>query len=136
MFAESSFAKQLAEIERGRAQPVIEVGNLDAVRDFTDVRDVVRAYASLLEQGQPGEVYNVCSGRGVAVRDVLERLRGMARMAIEVHVDPSRLRPADIRSLIGNPAKLRAATHWEPCFSIERTLQDLLDDWRARLASR
>ena len=136
MFAESSFAKQLAEIERGRQRPVIEVGNLEAVRDFSDVRDVVRAYAALLEHGQPGEVYNVCSGRGIAMRDVLELLRGLAHVAIEVHVDPARLRPADIRSLIGNPQKLRAATEWQPRFSIESTLQDLLDDWRKRLACR
>ena len=134
-FAESSFAKQLAEIEYGRRPPVLEVGNLDAVRDFTDVRDVVRAYWLLLERGVSGEVYNVCSGRGIAIRDVVERLTQLARARVELRVDPARLRPSDIPTLVGDPARLRRATGWEPCFPIERTLQDLLDDWRRRIAA-
>jgi GDP-4-dehydro-6-deoxy-D-mannose reductase len=134
-FAESSFAKQLAEIELGRRAPVLEVGNLDAVRDFTDVRDVVRAYWLLLEKGEPGEVYNVCSGRGIAIREILQRLIALTRADVEVRVDPARLRPADIPVLVGDPARLRRATGWQPCLPIERTLQDLLDDWRRRLAA-
>jgi GDP-4-dehydro-6-deoxy-D-mannose reductase len=132
-FAESSFAKQLAEIELGRRAPVLEVGNLDAVRDFTDVRDVVRAYWLLLEKGAPGEVYNVCSGRGVAIRELLERLIGMTRAKVEVRIDPARLRPSDVPVLVGDPERLQKATGWRPCLPIERTLQDLLDHWRGRL---
>lgn len=133
MFAESSFAKQLAEIEAGRRAPLIEVGNLDAVRDFSDVRDVVRAYWLLLEKGEPGAVYNVCSGRGVSIREVLERLLGLGRSPVEVRVDPARLRPSDIPALVGDPRRLRAATGWQPCYALERTLLDLLDDWRRRV---
>lgn len=134
-FAESSFAKQLAEIECGRRPPLLEVGNLDAVRDFTDVRDVVRAYWLLLEKGSGGEVYNVCSGRGIAIREILERLIARARVRVEVHVDPSRLRPSDVPALVGDPERLRRTTGWEPSIPIERTLEDLLDDWRRRLAA-
>lgn len=134
-FAESSFAKQLAEIECGQRPPVLEVGNLDAVRDFTDVRDVVRAYWLLLEKGARGEVYNVCSGRGIAIREILERLIALARARVEVRVDPARLRPSDIPVLVGDPTLLRRATGWQPCLPIERTLQDLLDDWRRRLSA-
>lgn len=134
-FAESSFAKQLAEIECGRRPPVLEVGNLDAVRDFTDVRDVVRAYWLLLEKGAGGEVYNVCSGRGIAIREIVERLIALARLRVEVRVDPARLRPSDVPALVGDSERLRRATGWEPRFAIERTLQDLLDDWRRRVAA-
>jgi GDP-4-dehydro-6-deoxy-D-mannose reductase len=134
-FAESSFAKQLAEIECGRRAPVLEVGNLDAVRDFSDVRDVVRAYWLLLEKGTPGEVYNVCSGRGIAIREVLERLIALARAKVEVRVEAGRLRPSDVPALVGDPERLRQATGWQPCLPIERTLEDLLDDWRRRIAA-
>ena len=134
-FAESSFAKQLAEIECGRRAPVLEVGNLDAVRDFSDVRDVVRAYWLLLEKGTPGEVYNVCSGRGIAIREVLERLIARARVRVEVRVEAGRLRPSDVPALVGDPERLRRATGWQPCLPIERTLEDLLDDWRRRIAA-
>lgn len=134
-FAESSFARQIAEIEAGRRAPLLTVGNLDAVRDFTDVRDVVRAYWALAERGTPGEVYNVCSGTGVRIGDLLERLVAIAGVRVEVRVDPERLRPSDIPALVGDPRKLRAATGWEPRIGIEQTLRDLLDDWRARLGS-
>lgn len=134
MFAESSFAKQLAEIEAGRRLPVIDVGNLDAVRDFSDVRDVVRAYWLLLERGAPGEVYNVCSGQGVAIRALLERLVALGRSRVELRVDPGRLRPSDIPALVGDPGRLRAATGWVPRYGLDRTLGDLLDDWRRRVA--
>jgi GDP-4-dehydro-6-deoxy-D-mannose reductase len=132
-FAESSFARQIAEIEAGRREPVVEVGNLDAVRDFSDVRDVVRAYALLLEKGAPGEVYNVCSGEGRRIGDVLERLLAATSARIEVRLDPSRLRPADVPVLVGDPGKLVAATGWTRRIPLETTLRDLLDDWRARV---
>ena len=112
------------------------MGNLDAVRDFTDVRDVVRAYWMLLERGVPGEVYNVCTGRGVRLSDLLERLIALSGVRVEVHVDASRLRPADAPVLVGDPGRLRAATGWEPTIPLERTLADLLDYWRERAGLR
>ena len=132
-FAESSFARQLAEIEAGQRPPRLEVGNLEVVRDFTDVRDVVRAYWMLLDRGVPGEVYNVCSGRGVRLAELLERLIALSERRVEVHVDVSRLRPVDAPILIGDPGRLRAATGWEPGIPLERTLADLLDYWRERV---
>ena len=129
-FAESSFARQIAEIEAGRQPPVISVGNLDAVRDFTDVRDVVRAYWLLLEKGRAGETYNVCSGQGIAIGDVLQELLNVAGAAIEVRRDPERMRPSDIPAIIGNPKKLRDATGWVPEIPLRQTLGDLLAQWR------
>jgi GDP-4-dehydro-6-deoxy-D-mannose reductase len=132
-FAESSFARQLAEIEAGRRPPVLEVGNLEAVRDVVDVRDVVRAYWALLERGGPGEVYNVCSGRGVRVRDVLEMLIAASGLDVEVRLDPERLRPSDVPAMVGEPSKLRETTGWQPRFTLERSLGDLLQHWRERV---
>jgi GDP-4-dehydro-6-deoxy-D-mannose reductase len=134
-FAESSFARQIAEIEAGLRPPVLHVGNLDAIRDFTDVRDVVRAYWSLLQEGAPGEVYNVCSGRGRSIRELLDTLLGLCRVKVEVAVDPARLRPSDLPVLVGNPARLRAATGWEPRIDLADTLAELLRDWRERVAA-
>jgi GDP-4-dehydro-6-deoxy-D-mannose reductase len=134
-FAESSFARQLAEIEAGRRPPVLKVGNLEAVRDFADVRDVVRAYWMLLEKGEGGAAYNVCSGRGRRIRDLLDVLLAASGARVEVRVDPERLRPSDVPAQVGNPSRLRAATGWEPRIPLERTLQDLLDDWRDRIAA-
>jgi GDP-4-dehydro-6-deoxy-D-mannose reductase len=134
-FAESSFARQIAEIEAGLRPPVIHVGNLEAVRDFTDVRDVVRAYWGLLERGQAGQVFNVCSGRGRPIRELLDVLLGLARVAVEIRVDPERLRPADVPVLVGDPSSLQAATGWSPQIPIETTLADLLGDWRRRVDS-
>lgn len=132
-FAESSFARQIAEIEAGRRDPLLRVGNLEAVRDFTDVRDVVRAYWALLERGAPGEAYNVCSGKGVSIREVLQSLIDLSGVCVEVGVDPERLRPSDIPVLVGDPGKLRSATAWEPLVPLAHTLRDLLDDWRFRV---
>lgn len=132
-FAESSFARQIAEIELGLRPPLIEVGNLDAVRDFTDVRDVVRAYLLLLEKGEPGQAYNVCSGRGLRIRDVVELLLESSSARVELRVDPGRLRPADVPAQVGDPSRLRAATAWEPRIALDETLRDLLADWRARV---
>jgi GDP-4-dehydro-6-deoxy-D-mannose reductase len=132
-FAESSFARQIVEIEAGRRAPVLEVGNLEAVRDFTDVRDVVRAYWLLLERGDAGEVYNVCSGRGVRIRDLLQRLIEISGAEVEVRVDPARLRPSDVPAHVGDPARIRKATGWEPRIGLDETLRDLLQDWRTRV---
>ena len=134
-FAESSFARQVAEIEAGLRPPVLKVGNLEAVRDFADVRDVVRAYWQLLDRGEAGAVYNVCSGQGRRVRDLLDALLTASSARVEVRVDPDRLRPSDVPAQVGDPSRLRAATGWEPRIPLERTLRDLLDDWRARTAT-
>ncbi len=132
-FAESSFARQIAEAEAGLRPPVLQVGNLHAVRDYTDVRDVVRAYWALLERGEAGAVYNVCSGRGRSIRELLDILLSLAGTKLDVKVEPERLRPADVPALFGDPRRLREATGWEPRIPLERTLADLLDDWRQRL---
>jgi GDP-4-dehydro-6-deoxy-D-mannose reductase len=140
-FAESSFARQIAEVQAGHRPGVLSVGNLDAVRDFTDVRDVVRAYWALLERAPSGaarldSVYNVCSGKGVRLADLLARLITLAGAKVEVRQDPARLRPSDIPVLVGDPSRLVAATGWEPRIGLDRTLGDLLEDWRARIAAR
>jgi GDP-4-dehydro-6-deoxy-D-mannose reductase len=134
-FAESSFARQIAEIEAGRKEPILEVGNLDAVRDVADVRDVVRAYWLLLEKGEGGRAYNVCTGRGRRVGELLDMLLAASAARVEVRTSPGRLRPSDVPVQVGNPARLRAATGWEPRIPLERSLRDLLDDWRARPAA-
>jgi GDP-4-dehydro-6-deoxy-D-mannose reductase len=134
-FAESSFARQIAEIEAGRREPVIHVGNLEAVRDFGDVRDVVRAYLMLIEEGEAGEVYNVCSGHGVRIGDVLDRLLALSSARVEIRTDPALLRPADVPVLVGDATKLRRATPWRPEIPLERTLADLLQHWRQRIAA-
>jgi GDP-4-dehydro-6-deoxy-D-mannose reductase len=131
-FAESSFARQIAAVERGLRKPPLAVGNLDSVRDFCDVRDVVRAYWALFERGRAGEVYNVCSGRAVRIRAVLERLESLARVPVGDAPDPRLMRPADIPALVGDPSRLRAATGWQARIPLERTLAELLDDWRGR----
>jgi GDP-4-dehydro-6-deoxy-D-mannose reductase len=129
-FAESSFAREIVAIEAGRAEPVIHHGNLDAVRDFLDVRDVVRAYWALLDEGRPGEVYNVCSGTGVAIRAVLGELIDLAHVQVRTQVDPDRLRVADIPCLVGDPSRLRQATGWRPRHTLRDALRALLDGCR------
>jgi GDP-4-dehydro-6-deoxy-D-mannose reductase len=135
-FAESSFARQIVEIEAGTRPPVLHAGNLEAVRDYTDVRDVVRAYWALLERGEAGAVYNVCSGRGRRIREVVDILIAAAGTKVEVAVDVERLRPADVPTQVGDPSRVREATGWEPRLPLEETLRDLLQDWRERLGSR
>jgi GDP-4-dehydro-6-deoxy-D-mannose reductase len=132
-FSESSFARQIAEIERDLRPPLIQVGDLNVVRDITDVRDVARAYWLAATRGRPGEVYNVCSGRPVTIRQVLDHLLAMTDHAVKVQVDPGRLRPADIPVLYGDHARFTEATGWEPVIPLEQTLHDLLDWWRQRV---
>jgi len=134
-FVAPSFARQIASIEAGVAEPVLRVGDLSPVRDFLDVRDVVRAYVLLVEQGRPGEAYNVASGRGIAIQEILDQLLDLSSVDVTVETDPDRLRPADMKVLIGDISKLRAATGWEPGFTLRQTLSDLLDEWRAFYAS-
>jgi GDP-4-dehydro-6-deoxy-D-mannose reductase len=132
-FAESSFARQIAEAEAGLRPAVLQVGNLHAVRDYTDVRDVVRAYWALLERGEAGAVYNVCSGRGRSIRELLDILLAVSGAKLDVKVEPERLRPADVPAQYGDPRRLKEATGWEPRIPLEQTLRDLLDDWRRRI---
>jgi GDP-4-dehydro-6-deoxy-D-mannose reductase len=129
-FAAASMARQLALIESGRAEPVIRVGNLDARRDLTDVRDTVRAYALLMARGRPAEPYNVCSGAAYAMREVLDGLRARIATDVRVETDPARLRPNDQPMVLGDPARLHAATGWTPEIGFERMLDDLIDYWR------
>lgn len=132
-FVVSGFAKQVAEIEAGRRPPVLQVGNLSARRDFTDVRDMVRAYHLGLEKGLAGEVYNIGSGRPVAISQVVDLLLAASRVPVAVQRDPARLRPSDTPVTYCDAAKLRAHTGWEPVVALEQSLADTLDYWRARV---
>jgi GDP-4-dehydro-6-deoxy-D-mannose reductase len=134
-FATSSFGLQIAEIEAGLREPVLRVGNLSARRDITDVRDVVRAYRLLVERGQPGRVYNVCSGHAYRVGDLLDALVGMSDVAIRVETDPARLRPSDNPIVLGDHSRVTAETGWSPEIPIETTLRDLLAYCRERTAA-
>ncbi|MDD5448453.1 MAG: GDP-mannose 4,6-dehydratase [Actinomycetota bacterium] len=129
-FAISSFARQIAMTEQGITKPVIKVGNLDAKRDFTDVRDTVRAYRLIMEKASPGSIYNVCSGHAWAMSEILEKLLSMSEASIVVRKDPSRQRPSDIPVVLGDNSRLREELGWKPEIPIEKTLADTLDYWR------
>ena len=136
VFVTSNFAKQVAEIEAGLRAPIIFVGDLKPTRDYSDVRDIVRGYWALLDRGEPGEVYNLCSGRPWAIQQVLDFLLGESRSkGISVETDPARLRPSDVMVLDGDPSKIRNATGWAVEIPFEQTLRDLLAYWRQRIAS-
>ncbi|MBI4886594.1 MAG: GDP-mannose 4,6-dehydratase [Acidobacteria bacterium] len=130
-FAAPGMARQIALIERGALPPVIKVGNLDAARDLTDVRDVVRAYALLMERGVAGTVYNIASGVARPIRGVLDALVHRAQVRIDVSIDPERFRPQDTPVILGDASRLRATTGWTPLISFDRMLDDLLAYWRA-----
>ena len=132
-YATSSFARQIVEVEAGIREPVLEVGNLDARRDITDVRDTVRAYRLLMEKGQTGRPYNVCRGEAFRVGDLLETLVRQSKTAIEVRTDPARLRPNDTPVVLGDPSRLERDTGRTPHVPIEQTLRDLLDYWRQQV---
>ena len=129
----SDWAKQIAEIEQGLKEPVVEVGNLDSIRDFTDVRDVVRAYWLALEKCEPGEVYNIGTGNSPSVRSVLDKLLASSDAKIEVRPVPGKMRPSDVEILVSDSSKFRAATGWEPQISLDTMLKDTLDYWRERI---
>ena len=133
-FVVPALARQVAEAERTGAR-TLKVGNLSPRRDFTDVRDVVRAYRLLVERAEVGEVYNVCSGADVAIEEVGRRLVALAGADLAFEVDPARVRAVDVPALRGDPAKLRAATGWVPGVSLDDTLAAVLDDQRAALAA-
>ncbi len=132
-FVASSFARQLVEIERGTRADTLEVGNLDSVRDFLDVSDVIEAYALLCEPGVPAAAYNVASGRGVSAGALLESLCGLAGLSPQIRVDPARFRPTD--QSVGDASRLRAATGWAPKVALERTLERVLAYWRAEISA-
>ncbi len=125
-FVFPSFARQVAAIERGEQEPVLRVGDLGARRDFMHVRDAVDAYRLLAERGLPGQVYNVCSGRSLSIREGLDRLLAAASVPVTVEKDPERFRPADIPCLVGDATKLRRVTGWRPVSGIEQALDELL----------
>ena len=132
-YVSSSFARQVAEVEKGTREPVIRVGNLSARRDFTDVRDVAAAYSAIVERGEPGRPYNVCRGEAVSIGEVLEELVRQSRVPVQVVVDPERYHALDAPLIVGDPARLKTETGWSPRYSLHETLRDLLDDWRSRL---
>jgi GDP-4-dehydro-6-deoxy-D-mannose reductase len=133
-YVTSSFARQIAEAEAGIREAVLHVGNLEARRDITDVRDTVRAYRLLIERGDHRRPYNVCRGEAYRVGDLLDTLVRSARVQIDVKTDPARLRPNDNPLVLGDPARLRADTGWTAQLPIEQTLIDLLDYWRAEVS--
>ncbi|NOX96504.1 MAG: GDP-mannose 4,6-dehydratase [Nitrospirae bacterium] len=133
VFVCSDFARQVVRIEKGLQPPVIKVGNLDAKRDFTDVRDMVRAYWLSLEKCKPGEVYNICSGKSYKISEVLEMLLGMTKETIEVKANESKFRPSDVLVLLGDSSKFRKETGWKPEIPFEKTLKDIIDYWRGRI---
>lgn len=135
IFALPNFAQQAAEIELGKREPVIRVGNLSVRRDFLDVRDVVEAYVMALRKGEPGSVYNVCSGKARSMQDMLQMLLSFSTVEVRVEPDPERLRPADIPVLWGDPGRLQCLTGWAPRRELRQTLGDLLDSYRARVRS-
>jgi len=130
-YAAASFAQQIASIERGRAGPVLSVGNLDARRDLTDVRDTVRAYRTLMARGHPGCPYNVCAGTAYRIGDVLNGLLSMATVDVTVRQDSERSRPSDNPLLLGDRTKITEETGWAPELSFDQTLADLLNYWRS-----
>ncbi|QAY65552.1 GDP-mannose 4,6-dehydratase [Paenibacillus protaetiae] len=130
----SSFAKQIAEIEKGLKPPILHVGNLSAVRDFLDVRDVVRAYKLALDCCEPGEAYNIASGHALSVNEMLTMLLSFSQASIEIQVDPLRLRPSDSAAVYAGYEKFHARTGWKPEIPLEQTLLDLLNSWRAKLS--
>jgi len=129
-------ARRIAEIEAGLTDAVIRVGNLDVERDFTDVRDVARAYSMLMGAGEAGEIYNVCSGRYYRLSDLLDILLSFSQCKTTIEADQSRRRSDDPRRIWGDHAKLTERTGWQPTIPIEQTLQDMLDYWRALVATR
>lgn len=132
-FAESNFAKQIAMIEKGKQEAVISVGNLDASRDYTDVRDMVRAYLLSVEKCDPGEAYNICTGSTIKIEDMLHMLLSFSKVKPEIRPDESRMRPSDVPILLGDNTKFVAKTGWKPEIPFEKTMEDLLNYWRERV---
>lgn len=133
VFAESSFAKQIVEIEKGIKKPILLVGNLEAKRDYTDVRDMVKGYLLAVEKGEPGEVYNICSGKAIKIEDVLKTLLSLSKARVTVRQDQARMRPSDVPILLGDNSKFVKQTGWQPKIPFGKTMRDLLDYWRKKI---
>lgn len=132
-FVAAAFAQQVARIEAGLQEPIIYVGNLEAERDFTDVRDMIDAYYLAITLGEPGEVYNIGSGRPYKIRRLLDTLVSMSNVAVEIKNDPARMRPSDIPSLVSDNTRFQELTGWQPKIPLEETLRDVLDYWREKV---
>jgi GDP-4-dehydro-6-deoxy-D-mannose reductase len=133
VFATSNFAKQIALIEKGKKEPVIEVGDLTTKRDWTDVRDMVRGYLLSVLKGKPGEVYNICSEKAVKIEEMLSMLLSFSKVKVKVRRDPGRFRPSDVPILLGDCSKFKKLTGWKPLIPFRQTMKDLLDYWRERV---
>ncbi len=133
LFVVADFCKQVAEIEAGQKKPIINVGNLSAKRDFTDVRDVVRAYGLLLQHGESGETYNVGSGHAIAIQEILDTILKQSTTSIEVKVDSAKLRPVDVPIIEADTSKLHACTGWKPEIALKETITDVLEYWRTQI---
>jgi GDP-4-dehydro-6-deoxy-D-mannose reductase len=133
-YVASSLARQVARIEAGLQEPTLRMGNLEPKRDLSDVRDVVRAYEALVKSATPGEPYNVCSGQAVSIRALTDAFISRAKVKVEIVQDPSLLRPSDAPILVGDHSRLTAKTGWKPTIPLEKTVDDLLDYWRARVS--
>ncbi len=131
-FVVASFAKKIADIEKGKIEPVLKVGNLAAKRDFTDVRDMVDSYAQILEKGESGEVYNIGSGRSVQIKDILDKLLSFSDKEIKVEEDPELIRPIDVPELVCDSSKIEKTTGWKPKIDIDTTLRETLEYWRSQ----
>ena len=132
-FVVSDFARQIAEAEAGMREPVIRVGNLEARRDFSDVRDLVEVYWALVQKGRPGEAYNVCGGVDYSIQEILDELLSQSEIDIKIESDPARMRKTDIPVLRGDNGKLRKLLGSTPAFSLKNTLRDVLDWWRTEV---
>lgn len=133
MFAPSNFAKQIVETELRGRDSIIKVGNLNAIRDYTDVRDMVHAYHLAVKHCQYGVPYNICSGEAVTIQSVLNRLLSMSKVHVDIDIDPERMRPSDVQILQGDCSQFKNATGWERQYELDDTLYDLLDYWRNKL---
>lgn len=134
-FVTSAFARQVARIEAGRQEPVVHVGNLSVIRDFTDVRDAAAALWLALEKGEAGDVYNICSGQGIAIGGILDLLKRESRIDFKVAPDGDRVRPSDLPVIIGDGTKFRKRTGWSPQISFAQSMNDLLSEWRTRVTN-
>ncbi len=130
----AALASQVAAVEAGRQPPVLTVGNVDPVRDVSDVRDIAAGYVALLERGRPSTAYNLCSGEGVSVAELIAQLRSLARVPLRARIDPGRRRVRDVERLVGSHARATADTGWTPRVALTDTLATVLDDWRRRTA--
>ncbi len=135
-FVAPDFASQIAAVEAGRQPPVIEVGNLEARRDFSDVRDVVRAYGLLVDRGQPGKVYNIGAGESHAIQELLDQLLALSRAEIEVRQDPERMRPSDVPEVICDATRIQEHTGWQTTISFEQSIRDILAYWREEMRNQ